>query len=483
MLETELKELIEKIQKRKTEFQTVELKSSNNGFPKRIYDTISAFSNQDQGGVIIFGLSEDNNYEAVGVYDLEDAQKKISEACEQMEPIIRAVITRTEVDGKFVLSAEIPPVEYHLRPVFYKGAGRLKGAYIRVGDADEPMSEYEVYSYEAFRRRIDDELRTVKNANPKLIQQDRLNLYLNNVKHLRINLANNVSDDDLLELMGITSKGELTLAGVMSFSIYPQAYFPQLCITAVCVPGTEMGDTDDDGSRFIDNKRITGSIPDMLDGAVDFVRKNMRVKTIIDSLGKRSDKTEYPIIAVREAILNALIHRDYSVFTENTPICIEMYKDRLMIKSKGGLYGGGAVEQLGRGRPETRNPALANIMELLSVTENRYSGIPTIRKELKNSGLPEPIFKVSRGLFSVTFRNGETITPEITIKNSKEMAKAVLNFCYAPRSRAEIITLTGKSQTYTMNYIVKPLLEKGLLRMTNPEKPKSNKQKYVAVSN
>ncbi|WP_366925483.1 Fic family protein [uncultured Succinivibrio sp.] len=63
------------------------------------------------------------------------------------------------------------------------------------------------------------------------------------------------------------------------------------------------------------------------------------------------------------------------------------------------------------------------------------------------------------------------------------MAKAVLDFCYTPRSRAEIITLTGKSQTYTMNYIVKPLLEKGLLRMTNPEKPKSNKQKYVAVSN
>ena len=217
--------------------------------------------------------------------------------------------------------------------------------------------------------------------------------------------------------------------------------------------------------------------------AVDFVRKNMRVKTIIDSYGKRSDKEEYPIIAVREAVLNALIHRDYSILTENTPISIEMYKDRMVIKSKGGLYGGGAVEQLGNGRPETRNPALANIMELLCVTENRYSGIPTIRKELNKAGLPAPIFKVSRGLFSVTFRNGETITPKIIIKNSKEMTKAVLDFCYTPRSRAELIAFTGKSQNYTMSYIVKPLLEKGLLRMTSPEKPKSSKQKYVAISN
>ena len=171
-----------------------------------------------------------------------------------MEPIVRAVITSAEVDGKFVLSAEIPPVEYHLRPVYYKGAGRLKGAYIRVGDADEPMSEYEVYSYEAFRRRIRDELRTIQNANPKLIQQDRLNQYFYNVKHLRLNLANNVSDDEILELMGITTNGVPTLAGVMSFSIYPQTYFPQLYITAVCVPGVEMGDIDDEGSRFIDDK-------------------------------------------------------------------------------------------------------------------------------------------------------------------------------------------------------------------------------------
>lgn len=155
------------------------------------------------------------------------------------------------------------------------------------------------------------------------------------------------------------------MAAALVFGIYPQTWFPQLCITAVSVPGTAMGDTDRDGGRFLDNKRITGSIPEMLEEALDFARRNMRTKTIIDENGRRADRDEYPLTAVREAILNSLIHRDYSVLTENTPICVEMYRDRMEITSKGGLYGGGSVRQLGKGMPETRNAALANILELL----------------------------------------------------------------------------------------------------------------------
>ncbi|MBR5070722.1 MAG: putative DNA binding domain-containing protein, partial [Oscillospiraceae bacterium] len=391
MREEELVSLVRTIQDRKTEFQTVELKAAQVDFPKKIYDTLSSFSNQDEGGIILFGVSERKDYNVVGVYDIENAQKKAMEACGQMEPNVRAVFTSAEIDGKLVLAAEIPPVEYWNRPVFYKGAGRLRGSYVRVGDADEPMSEYEVYSYEAFRRKIRDELRPVPDCREEFFNKDRLKQYLEAVKHERKNIAA-LSDSEILELMGITVKGEATLAGVMTFSMFPQTWFPQLCITAVSVPGTEMGDTDADGARFLDNKRITGSIPEMLEEAVEFVRRCMRTKTIIDENGHRADKDEYPVIAVREAVLNALIHRDYSILTENTPISIEMYRDRMEIISKGGLYGGGSVSQLGKGRPETRNAALANMLELLRVTENRYSGIPTIMKAFEEAGLPRPEF-------------------------------------------------------------------------------------------
>lgn len=226
-----------------------------------------------------------------------------------MEPSVRALFTVCEIDGKAVVSAEIPGVDISKRPVFYRGVGRIKGSYVRVGESDESMSEYEIYSYEAFRKRTRDDIRTVENGKLNIINEKRMEDYLTAVKNERKNLADNISEDEILELMGITNDGVPTLAGLMTFSKYPQAYFPQLCITAVSLPGTEQGTVGNDGERFIDNKRITGAIPDMLEEAVEFVRKNSRTKTIINDNGHRADKPEYPIKAVREAILNALVHR------------------------------------------------------------------------------------------------------------------------------------------------------------------------------
>ena len=477
MREEELVNLVRKVQHRQTEFQNVELKAAVAGFPKRIYDTLSSFSNQDDGGVILFGVSEEDNYDVVGVYNAHDAQKKAMEACEQMEPKVRGVFSTAEIDGKIVFSVEIPSVEYWLRPVFYKGAGRLKGSYVRVGDGDQPMSEYEVYSYEAFRRKTRDELRQVPECRMELLDQGGLARYLNEVKKERPKLAA-LTDTEILELMGVTKNGEFTLAGVLTFAIYPQTWFPQLSITAVSLPGTKMGKTDMDGVRFLDNKRITGSIPDMIDEAVEFVRKNMRTKTIVDKGGHRADKEEYPVLAVREAILNALVHRDYSMLTENTPVSIEMYRDHMEVISKGGLYGGGSVKELGKSRPETRNSVLANMLELLKVTENRYSGIPTILSEFQKAGLPEPVFEDARGVFRVVFRNGTGIQEEI---DKTDIHRAVVQYCTAPRTREEITEFTEKSRYYTMSAIVQPLLEQGRLRMTMPDKPKSPKQKFIAV--
>jgi ATP-dependent DNA helicase RecG len=155
-----------------------------------------------------------------------------------------------------------------------------------------------------------------------------------------------------------------------------------------------------------------------------------------------------------------------------------MYEDRMEIVNSGGLYGRITIDSLGKVRPDTRNSTLANILELLSVTENRYSGIPTIRKELQSAGLPPPIFVVRRGEFSVTFKNGHF--DETTEDKGRE--EAVLAFCQSPRSRDEISRFTGFSQYYTMSRIIKPMVDQGLLRMTIPDKPKSKHQKFVTVA-
>ncbi len=307
---------------------------------------------------------------------------------------------------------------------------------------------------------------------PNMIDEARMETYLSAVRKERKNLAENVSKDEILELMGITSDGVPTLAGLMVFSKYPQGYFPQLCITAVSLPGTEMGAVGDDDERFIDNKRITGAIPDMLEDAVEFVRKNSRIKTIIDDNGRRADKPEYPVKAVREAILNALVHRDYSIHTENVPVRIEMYRDRMEIINSGGLYGKISIDALGKVRPETRNAALANMLELLNITENRYSGIPTMRNEFAKAGLPAPIFSAVHGEFKVIMKNG--------LYSDEEPAdESVVEFCSTPRTRAEIVDFIGKSKNYVMSKIVNPLVQGGKLRMTIPDKPKSPNQRFV----
>lgn len=439
-----------------------------------MFDTLSSFSNQDEGGVIIFGVDESDDYAIKGVYNPQDLQKKVTEQCKQMEPSVRALFTVCEINDKTIVSAEIPGVDISKRPVFYKGVGRIKGSYVRVGESDEPMSEYEIYSYEAFRNRTRDDIRVVEGASFKLINKERMNQYLEAVRNERKNLYDNVSESEILEFMGIAKDNALTLAGLMTFSMYPQAYFPQLCITAVSLPGTEQGEIGDDGERFIDNKRITGAISDMLEEAVEFVRTNSRTKTIIDDNGHRVDKPEYPIKAVREAILNALVHRDYSVHTENVPIRIEMYRDRMEIINSGGLYGKISIDALGKVRPETRNAALANMLELLNITENRYSGIPTMRKEFANAGLPTPIFSVVHGEFKVVMKNGL-----FEKKGSNE--ESLLDFCSTPRTRAEIVAFVGKSKNHVMAHIVGPLVKENKLRMTIPDKPKSSNQKFVKV--
>lgn len=477
MQEQELLNLISNLKIRKTESQSVELKSAEKGFPGRIYDTLSSFSNQDNGGILIFGIQEKPGFNVVGVYDAGEVQTRIMEACQQMEPQVRAEITMCRIDGKTVVAAEIPGVDVSMRPVYYRGAGIMKGSYIRVGDGDLPMTAYEIYSYEAYRNHTEDDLRTVSRSDKDTLDQERISRYLQNIKSERKKLSE-IPDETILELAGVTRGGLYTLAGILTFSMLPEIYFPQLCITAVSVPGLKIGDQTDDGMRFLDNRRIVGTIPDMVDEAVEFVRKNSRVSTVIDGNGQRRDRTEYPLRAVREAVVNALVHRDYSLYTQNTPVSIEMYRDRIVFRSPGTLFGRATVDMLGKGRPEARNAALINMLEILHVTENRYSGIPTMYHDLHEQGLPDPEFEVSRGDFVVTFRN--SIFSENAAADRTDMEKSIIEYCRVPRSRKELIAFTGLSQYYMNRKYLEPMLERGALKLTIPDKPRSSRQKFVA---
>lgn len=485
MLESEVKTLLLKIQHQKCEGQTLEVKSAHQGCPERLYDTFSAFSNQDDGGVIVFGLDERQDFRKVGVYDAQDLQKKVMELGEEMTPIVRPVLSVYEEDGMLFVTAEIPPLDIVDRPCFKTARGRLKGAFTRVGDADKPMTEYEVYSYDAFKRKSRDDLRPVEGASFDALDPALLEQYVLRRKLDRPNFSKEPVER-LYELTGVTRNGELTLAAVLLFCPYPQAYYPQLSIIATRVPGTEMGQLNERGQRFLDSKRIEGTLPEMLDGAVSFLRNNMRTSMRIDlATGKRVDATEYPLDAVREAVLNALIHRDYSVYTENMPIQLTMLSDRLEIKNPGGLYGRMTLDQLGKIQPDTRNPFLVTAMEALGQAENRYSGIPRIRHAMADAGLPAPVFRDSRGEFCVCLYNQptEAAPPAEQIQPAAVRdEKGLLEFCKTPRTRKEILAYLGiPSAQYALRRYLTPLVQSGQIAMTNPAHPKSPKQTFQTV--
>lgn len=481
MTPEEFSEKLNEIQKKKCESATLEIKAAAKGCPKRLYDTLSAFSNQDDGGVIVFGIDEESGYLEQGVYDAQDLQKKVNEQCLQMEPVVRPLLTVLEKNGKNFVAAEIPGMDISERPCYYKGQGRVRGSYVRVGDSDEPMTEYEVYSYEAFRRKYQDDVREVQRATPAMLDAEKVDSYIGLLKEGKPNLAG-LGDSEIRELMSITREEKVTLNACMLFCPYPQAYFPQLCITAVVIPGREMGEVNDYGARFVDNRRIEGSIPQMLDGALLFIKRNMKKMTIINAeTGLREDRTEYPITAVREAVLNALVHRDYSMHTEGMPIQIRMFEDRLEVRSPGGIYGRLRVNQLGKVQPDTRNPVLAAALEVLGVTENRYSGIPTMRRELREYGLREPEFTDNRNEFCVCFYNLNSDETGQAADETQKSERDLIAFCRTPRSRKEICAYLGlSSSAYVMKKHVQPLIDTGMIHMTMPEKPKSAKQRYYS---
>lgn len=479
MTQDEFRALLDRIQQTRCETATLELKAAAAGCPQRLYDTLSAFSNQDDGGCIVFGVDEAHGFAETGVYDAQDLQKKVQEQCLQMEPVVRPLLTVLARDGRTFVAAEIPGLDAADRPCHYKGRGRLHGSYVRCGDSDQPMTEYEVYSYEAFRKKYQDELRTVPGVTTADLDRKSLDTWLQKLKRDKPHLAQ-LPDAQICRLMCLEKDGEAALWAVLLFSPYPQAWFPQLAIIATALPGTAAAD----GARFLDNQRIEGPLPEMLETALQFCWRNLKKRSVIDArTGKRDDVLEYPPETIREALINALVHRDYSIHTEGMPVQLQLYPDRLEICSPGGLYGRLGIDQLGHCQPDTRNPKIATAMELLGYAENRYSGIPLMRRQMHERHLPAPDFSSHGGMFRVILREQETYAPgsrEFRVQEEVHGAETLAAFCSVPRSREEIAAFLGiASVPYALRRYVRPLVAQGVLRMTVPDRPRSRQQRYV----
>jgi ATP-dependent DNA helicase RecG len=194
------------------------------------------------------------------------------------------------------------------------------------------------------------------------------------------------------------------------FGKYPQEFLPQLMITFVQYYGTTEEEKTPQGARFMDNRRFEGPISEMVAEAETYVMGAMRKASLIEGLFRR-EIPEYPREAVREVIVTALAHRDYSPYVRGGYIQIRLFAARVEVQSPGGLFGNVTVENM-EDEQSTRNARLMRMMEDVHIVENRGSGIRAMLDALRGANLEPPRFDDRRSSFQVTFRNHTLMNPE-----------------------------------------------------------------------
>ena len=313
---SESEDLIKSVLLRKCETPTLEVKAAINGSPK-VYDTLSSFSNQTDGGDIVFGIDEKSGFSVTGVYDAQKLQKDLVEQCKEMQPEISPSIEVVTYDGKTLVVAHVDGIPMGMRPVYRKTAGITRGSFVRSGDQDIHMNAAELYEIEAFKNGYRDDQSVPSLSDNSMLDPDMTEDLIHRAKGERPHLAKR-PDSEVLRLLGAVRDEKPTLAGLMTLSDYPQQAYPNLCVTAIAVAGTHISQ-DELGNRFLDNKTIEGSIAQMIEETMLFVRRNTRTKSVIKG-AVRENVPEYPESAVREIVTNALMHRYYGTYSNGTPV-------------------------------------------------------------------------------------------------------------------------------------------------------------------
>ena len=294
----------------------------------------------------------------------------------------------------------------------------------------------------------------------------------------------------LLTGFGLVQEGQLLNAAVVLFAkpnrLLPD--YPQCAIRMARFRGT-------DKTEFIDNRQESGNAFDLFQRAQRFMRDHLPVAgRVLADVFERVDDPLYPPAALREALCNALCHRDYSI--PGGAVSVAIYDDRLEISSTGALPFDLTPEDLTRphaSRPW--NPLIAQAFYRRGLIEVWGRGTLKMRELTATAGLPAPEFESQTGEVLVRFRptpgtqhvrKGEPtgqVAGQVTGQVTGQVAVEILSFCLEPRRATEIQSLTGVKhrETFQNNYL-RPLINVGWLAMTIPDRPRSRLQQYVATA-
>jgi ATP-dependent DNA helicase RecG len=479
---SEVETRIAEMRKFNADLTHVEAKAATTDLPHRAWETVSAFSNTPRGGLLILGVAEREGFRVVGVRNPAKIQHDLANLCSsEMEPVVWPTIQLHEIEGKPVVTAVIPELPSHLRPCYYREAGYTNGAFIRVAHGDRKLTAYEVQMMLSARNQPKDDQEAVPDASINDLQPRLVKTLLTRLRKRPGSPLARMNDRDALRTLKVLTpyRNRLvcTLGGLIALGKYPQQFFPALAITFVAYPGDGVGEPGANDERFLDNHRIEGAIPDMLGPVIASLERNMKRRSVVRGM-YREDLSAYPVTALREAIINAVAHRDLSNAAKGTPVQIHVFRNRLVIHNPGGLYGPLTVDSLGQGISATRNSALLRILEDVTVRgerqavcENRGSGVGAMLNALRRSGLPKPIFEDRIAMFRVTF----LYAPLTRRRDRRDHIVALLQQ-HGSMSRAELSQALELSDIAVRKWLAQ-LREEGTI-ITTEAKAKSKNVRY-----
>lgn len=412
MDEKSLTKVVEALRLSGNDSQRVEVKEAAGGLPKSMGESVSALAN-GSGGLVLLGLSEKHGFAPVPGFDARARADALARLCaDDLTPPVRAEVEQVPFEDGQVVVGTIPELQPAEKPCYVSSRGMYRGSFVRTGDGDRLLTQYEVDRLVEERTQPYHDLDVVEGATLDDLDKELVGGVIRRQREVHPRIFARLSDEDALRALNVLVRKDgrdcVTLAGLLALGTYPQHFFPRLTVTFACFPGR---DKAPQGSvKFLDSESMAGPIPAVLVDTVAAVRRNMRVGGVLED-GLRYDRPDYPLDAVREAVCNALMHRDYSPMGRGSQIQVNMYADRLEVLSPGGLYGAVTVETLGEvGASSTRNPSLAALLETTPyedggyVAENRGTGFALIRSELAASGMPGPEVTDRPSLFQIVMR-------------------------------------------------------------------------------
>lgn len=494
MKKKELEEILET-----GEGATVELKKS---ISTAIGREMSAFANT-AGGRIFIGIDDKNRVQ--GCHLTNQAKSRIQDIANNCDPRVTVKIDSIRFKDKDVIVIRVP--ESPDKPVQCS-----EGFFLREGANSQKMTRDEILYWAQKTRKIryEDQLRDDFNY-PEDFNQTAFTSLMG-----KMNITVSHNTEDLLQNLSLgKDHGKFTInnAGIMLFGKKRDYYIRQVYVTCILYKGT-------DGVSIIDRKDFREGLVQDYENAMKFLKQHLRLEYVIEGFGPRKEIPEIPYEALKEALLNAIIHRDY--FETGARVMVEVYDDRVEISNPGELL----FEKNKIGQKNVsiaRNPILFDIFNRMQLVEKAGTGIKRILAVTRSRGLN--VHFETDSFFSVIFnRPGVSMEPrsaaghvpgayrtswgerpgklleiaypkpeeyqasssiEVDRTSSKKADKywAILEFCTQPKSLKEILAhMKLKHRESFLNGYLKPLLGDGLLECTIPDKPTSPSQRYITTA-